>query len=1152
MTDTPHGPGEKPASGAFSAGDQPQDASFWPGGPEAPGAAQKSPSGQPAQPEAGAAGTASSATQGSGPQEWGAPRQPAAPTRPKPPATARTKPAATARPKPPATARPPKSPHRKPGCGGIVFSLLVIGALVALLLGGALIGYATVARVLPSPDELQARASQFSSTYIYDREGNLLNELGDPNYGRRTAVPLDKISQYLIDATIATEDPNFYRHRGVDPVGIARAVYYAVKDRDFSSGPGGSTITQQLVKLTYLSPERTVSRKVKEAVLAAEITRRYPKDTVLAIYLNEINYGNLAYGIEAAAETYFGKRAAALTLAEASLLAGLPQAPAYYDPYTRLWEADGAPGIVKERQGDVLRLMVENGFISPSQADAAWQEPLELQPLKQTYDLRYPHFVQQARTEVERVLGPELAGKGGLRIYTTLDPRIQEIVIAEVAAQVQKLDAQGATNGASVAVRPMTGEVLAMAGSADFENESISGQINMATVPRQPGSALKPFTYLATFEMPAEVRQQNPPTPDPAAGLAESAPVSAIEPPGYWTPATAIMDVVTEFPDGANPPYVPTNYDDREHGLVSVRTALANSLNIPAVKALQHAGLERFQDVLQRVGITTLTGDDYGLALTLGGGEVTLLELTGAYAVLANGGERAPLSTIACVLDATGAPLWAGAAAQGIPDCRDVAGKGRPAVTPEPTRQVLDPRHVYLITSILSDGAARRPMFGAVSDLLGLPDRPAAAKTGTSNDYRDAWTIGYTPDLAVGAWVGNADYTPMKKIAGSVGAAPIWHNIMRRSLEGQPVANFVQPSGIERLRVCADGGTLPSPACPQTRDEIFASGQGPLPAAYDLHQRVRIDSVTGQLANEFTPPERVEERDVVVFPPQYREWAAAHGYPVLTLEAPQYAFPAELELREPAMNASVAGVVNVVGRAHVPEPLVWRLEYGVGPGPIGWGVLGETRADDVDGFIGEWDAAATAGRHGVYDLTLRLAAYDPANPDYPVSVSNSVYVFVEAPTPAPTLTESPTSTPVPTETAPIPTETPTPAPTQTAEPPAVTPTASPTPPSVGAPVAAILAPADGTEVSGRVEIIGIAEGPGFAGYELLFASGAAPADSDWLPVGNPGLQPVPGDVLAVWDTTSLEPGVYSLSLRVANASGDVAIAQVGVMVVAAD
>ncbi len=1050
---------------------------------------------------------------------------------------------------------------------------LIITALGVLVFGVVLVGYAGVARGLPMPDELQARASHFASTLIYDRDGNVLNEVGDPNFGRRTAVPLDRISPYLRDATIATEDPNFYKHPGVDPVGLLRALYYAVKERSLS-GPGGSTITQQLVKLTFLSSEKSIARKVKEAILAAELTRRYPKETILQIYLNEIYYGNLAYGIEAAAETYFDEPAQNLTLAQAALLAGLPQAPSYYDPYTKLWEADGQPGAVKRRQGEVLRLMVEHDAITPAQADAAWAEPLVLKPIKQVYDSQYPHFVQYARSQVEQTLGPELAAKGGLRIYTTLDRRIQDITQDEVAKQTAALAKQGGKNAASVTLRPATGEVLALVGSADFNDAEISGQIDMALAPRQPGSTIKPFTYLAAFEMPAAVD-----TAPAAVELAQVAvgneggsQISAIEPPGYWTPATAIMDVRTEFPDGANPPYVPTNYDSKEHGLVSVRAALGNSYNIPAVKTLEHVGLERLKDVARRAGITTLTRPDYGLSLTLGGGDVTLLELTGAYGTLANGGTRVPTSPVACVLDAEGKLIWQGVAAGDVSACAAAGSPVAGAVMPAPAEPVFSPQLVHLITSILADSEARKPMFTSAANVMSLPGRPAAVKTGTTNDYRDAWTVGYTPDLVVGAWVGNADNKPMQKVAGSLGAAPIWHNVMARALEGQPALPFTVPQGINRSAVCADSGAQPGEACPRQREEIFAAERGPLPAAYDLWQRVRVDRLTGLLANEFTPADRIESRDVAIFPERYREWAAAHGYPVLNVQPP-YPFQPELALDNPIDGGEVTGIVPIAGRVHIPEPLVWRLEYGVGPAPLGWGVLsGPNPADPNDpaalgrefvGELGGWDVAATAAQHDVTDFTLRLAAYDPANMDYPVAVSNVAYVVMAAvptDTPAPTETPSPTGTPEPTPTSEMtptvtpesPTMTPTPEATFTpvvGETPAPTiePSATPSPEAT---LRAIIAqPVDGAQVTGQVDVMGSAAGAGFVGYVLEYAAGDQPGETDWLPVAPPASQPVSDGMLALWQTDVLEPGIYSLRLRALDDGGNVRASQVRVIVV---
>ena len=632
------------------------------------------------------------------------------------------------------------------------------------------------------------------------------------------------------------------------------------------------------------------------------------------------------------------------------------------------------------------------------------------------------------------------------------------------------------------------------------------------------------------------------------------------------------MDVRTEFPDGANPPYVPTNYDSKEHGLVSVRTALGNSYNIPAVKTLEHAGLERLKDVARRAGITTLTRPDYGLSLTLGGGEVTLLELTGAYGTLANGGTRVPVSPVACVLDAEGKLIWQGAAAGAVSACAAAGSPAPGAVTPAPAEPVFSPQLVHLITSILADPEARKPMFASAANVMSLPGRPAAVKTGTTNDYRDAWTVGYTPDLVVGAWVGNADNKPMQKVAGSLGAAPIWHNVMARALEGQPAQPFTLPQGINRSAVCADSGTLPGEACPQQREELFAAERGPLPAAYDLWQRVRVDKLTGQLASEFTPADRIETRDVAIFPERYREWAAAHGFPVLNAQSP-YPFPPELALDSPIDGGEVTGVVPIAGRVHIPEPLVWRLEYGVGPAPLGWGVLsGPNPVDPNDpaalgrefaGELGGWDVAATAAQHDVTDFTLRLAAYDPANMDYPVAVSNVVYVVMAAvptDTPAPTETPFPTGTPeltptselTPTVTPESPTVTPTPEATFTpvvGETPLPTVEPSPTPSSEAVLRAIITQPVDGAQVTGQVAVMGSADGAGFVGYVLEYALGDQPGETDWLPVAPPSAQPVSDATLALWQTDVLDAGIYSLRLRALNSSGDVRSAQVRVIVV---
>ncbi|MGC9083250.1 MAG: transglycosylase domain-containing protein, partial [Anaerolineae bacterium] len=824
--------------------------------------------------------------------------------------------------------------------------------LFFVLFAAVVTGYAIIAAQLPPPEELLARQSPFVSSKIYARDGSLLYEVMDPRGGRRVYVPLDRISPYLIQATIATEDADFYRHPGFDPLAMLKAIYRNLRAGETVSG--ASTITQQLARNLLLSPEertqRTAWRKIKEVILAYEIGRRYPRNTILEIYLNEIYYGNLAYGIEAAAETYFGVTAAELSLAQASFLAGLPQSPATYDVFA------GGRERALARQKDVLRLMVKEGYITQAQADAAAAEmaAYEFRPLVPQDRIPAPHFVIYVRQQIEQIFGPEVLYRGsGLRIYTTLDPGLQSLAEQIVAQHVAALADHQASNGALVAMEPSTGYILAMVGSADFYNEEIDGQVNMAVAPRQPGSAIKPLTYVAAFER-------------------------------GWTPATLIWDLPTAFPDGVNPPYVPRNYDGRFHGPVLVRSALANSYNIPAVKALQFIGIPALKEMAARLGITTLTREDYGLSLTLGGGEVPLLELTGAYAVFANGGVRVPPTPILYIEDNQGNIL--------LDHRRPPAG--------EP---VIRPEHAYLITSILSDRQARCPAFGCPNALE--LSRPAAAKTGTTNDYRDAWTVGYTPDLVVGVWVGNADNSEMDRVAGSMGAAPIWHDFMEAALKGKPVRDFVRPPGIVEREICADSGAQPSPYCPRRRMEIFAADQPPLGPEHDWYQWCN-----GQVM-------------VVIPDPQGWEWAQTQdwgGLPLAPLGTclPESGQP-EVYISFPSPDATVSGVVAVMGTVSVPNFDHYNVEYGLGENPIGWGwVSGPHLAPVRDGQITVWDTSLLAP--GVY--TLRVTAWDRLGRTYEARVRCIV-------TPPPTATLAPpTDTPTPT---PPPTDTPTPTPPPT-------------------------------------------------------------------------------------------------------------------------
>jgi hypothetical protein len=562
-------------------------------------------------------------------------------------------------------------------------------------------------------------------------------------------------------------------------------------------------------------------------------------------------------------------------------------------------------------------------------------------------------------------------------------------------------------------MRPDTGEVLALVGSADFDNVEIDGQVNMALAPRQPGSTIKPLVYAMAFaknDVPAEER---------------------------WTPGTLVADIKQEFPDGANPPYVPTNYDKKERGLVTVRSALGMSLNIPAVRAIQAIGVPNFVAMAPRFGITTLTRPDYGLSLSLGAGEIPLVEMTGAFAILANQGRRVPPVTILKITYSDGRVF-----------CEQ--GTASPCqADPSSGEQVLSAVDAFLITSILSDNDARSPVFGQNS-LLRL-DRPAAAKTGTTNDFRDVLTMGYTPQLVTGVWVGNSDNSEMLNISGITGAAPIWNEFMRTALADQPAIDFTPPPGVRQWEVCADTGTQPSVACPEKRTLWFAEDRPPLPPEKDLHQRIKLDKLTGKLATEFTPPDAIEEKDFIVYPEQYRQWAEEHGIPQPpTEQSDVYTGEANVIIREPVDGEIVSGVITVVGSADAPAFASYELQYGVShdPGAFSPPVSGPYGSPIVENVLGQWDTSGLEdGPH-----TLRLVVRDQAGAERETRVR--VFVTHEAPpTPVeatPTWTpEVPTPLPLPTDTPPVlPTDTPvvvlpTPEPTWTLPPPPETPTAAP-------------------------------------------------------------------------------------------------------------
>ncbi len=725
-----------------------------------------------------------------------------------------------------------------------ILALLVFGLLSA---GG--LAYLNLAGDLPAPGELITRASP-DATKVYDRKGRLLYEVLDPRAGRRTRVALGELPLAFRQAVVAVEDANFYENPGVDGVGIVRAAI-----QNFSAGyivAGGSTITQQIARDLLLSKEeresRSYGRKLREAILAVRLTQAFSKDQILEMYLNEIYYGNLAYGAEAAARTYFGKPARDLDLAESALLAGLIQSPALYDPFTHL---DAA----RARQRVVLGLMVKRGVVSDAQAQLALAEPLHFVGYTSRTVIRAPHFVTYVRDLLEAEYGAETVNHGGLHVITTLDLDLQERAEAIVQQQLTDLARRTREEGAPdynvhdaalVALDPATGEILAMVGSADYFDESIDGAVNVAVSNRQPGSAIKPITYATAFARD-------------------------------YGPATVLSDVATSFLTKENQPYEPQNYDRAWHGPMSLRQALATSNNLIAVKVLDHVGLDAMVATAKKLGITTFDDSDrFGLALTLGGGEVKLLELTAAYAAFANQGQRVEPRAI----------LDVGLAGDDGPQAAAALPPTLGGLSPAISAQV-----AYLITSILSDDSARISAFGEDS-VLRL-SRPAAAKTGTTSDYKDNWTIGYTPDLAVGVWAGNADNEPMYKVTGITGAAPIWHDFMEEALRSRAWLDFERPEGLVDVEICDTSGLLPTEYCPRRWTEVFIAGTQPS-RPDDTYRPVGLDAATGlrwvdEPAHQPSSGQSVAaaegcrgtrvERVFRFLPPEAQEWGRKEGIP---------------------------------------------------------------------------------------------------------------------------------------------------------------------------------------------------------------------------------------------------------------------------------
>lgn len=696
---------------------------------------------------------------------------------------------------------------------GILAGLAAMALLffVVTIVAGALSLAAATAATMQQYEEINGSlpnasyisADTFQTTRILDRNGVLLQEVADQDYGWRTFVPYEKISPYLIQATIASEDATFWSHNGVEPFAILRGALIIAGG---SGSSGGSTITQQLVRSIHnkaIGNEVSVTRKWKEGLAAVALERQFSKHDILTMYLNLIFYGNRSYGIEAASQTYFHKSAADLNLSEAALLAGIPQQPTNFNPAL-------FPENVVGRQKYVLDQMVKLGYITRAEANQAGSEWPTVYPARDGDGavLDHPHFVQYVYEYLAEKYPDKDFTKGGFNIYTTIDTALQNRAEEIVAQNMQQLQYYKARNAALTIMVPWSGEVLAMVGSANFDDASIEGQVNITTSPQQPGSSIKPIVYAAAFEQ-------------------------------GWNPGTVVLDApfkietpgARDLATGEETPfYEPQNYMRNFNGAVSVRTALANSLNIPAVKAVEFAGgAEEIVKMARRLGLKhelSQPAADYGLSIGLGSGDVWPLEMNNAYATIANMGKYVPANPILRITDTEGNVLY------------DLE-KSKPL---ERAEQVIRPEIAYQLISILTDNESRaliftrQNLFGNTQTQLG---RPTAAKSGTTNDWRDIWTIGFTTDVSIGVWVGNTRNDPLQEIDGIQGAGPIWSQLMidlhtnpefQKLLlgpDGQPVPNqFPRPAGIVDGVVCQATGGRPVDDW-SNKPELLDSGGSP-------------------------------------------------------------------------------------------------------------------------------------------------------------------------------------------------------------------------------------------------------------------------------------------------------------------------------------
>jgi membrane peptidoglycan carboxypeptidase len=882
-----------------------------------------------------------------------------------------------------------------------IFSVVGVIGLVALAIIGVAVWYAGIANEWQ--DEIAALQNYqppFQTVRILDSGGREIAELNAPDSGARTDVRLDQVSEFMIHAVVSLENERFFIDPGWDPVAISRAFLQNLTAGGVESG--ASTITQQIARQLVLR-DTTVSpeRKLTEIIIAAEIGKRYDKNFILELYLNEIYFGNQSYGVEAASQFYFGHSADELNLPEAALLAGIIASPAVYDPVPT--NAQDNREAAFDRMEFVIRQMVDVGCIPGAEEhlgialcvspdiinsqgqftgltaiQAAEVETREYVPRQ--FRVRYPHFIQFIQARLEAEFGSAIFTRG-FTVHTTLNPAIQQAAQEALEQQVNALQTTGINTGAVMVSDPRTGAILAMVGSPDFDNEEIDGQVNNSLTWQQPGSAIKPVVYTAAFE--GVDRNGN----------------GTIEVGEYFTPATILWDVPSTYPNGQ--PI--TNYDNIFRGPMPVRFALQGSINIPAVKTYQFIGNERFIDTATRMGLTFLDEAVFGPPTGIGATEVRLYDMMEAYGTLAAGGQHVDLYAIESITDSTGADV--------------------PLTARTPPTQAVQPQIAFLLNNILTDDASRAPIFGANS-LLTLAEYPGlvAAKTGTSNDSRDLWTMGYTTNAVVGVWIGSVNNNPTFGTSG-LAAAPIWNTVMRETLRnvGRP-PQFPTPQGIIAQPVCIDTGTQPGPNCTSVRNEFFFQNQPPPPADRAFVVTLPIDTWSGLRANEFCR-DNVEQRTFAnIDDPFAVQWlnspagqptAARLGLPIPFEIAPQGACDLNTDvpiarINFPPENQTVMGNVQVTGSATASPQSFSRYQLEVAPvGSDTFTIIhGPVTTAQPSGVLGTWDT--TDFTNGPYILRLAMFA------------QNGGYLYrtvtVNVNNPLPTATPVPTPIPLPTAT----------------------------------------------------------------------------------------------------------------------------------------